>query len=142
MSITEEIDGLGEIPPSNEFAGLRSGMYKGGLVAVKAVRATTGEGFLSIRKVSINVGHPWHNRLNRPAQRFFKGAILWSTLSHPNILILAGVQMNVRKRQLATVSEWMVRGNIMEYIKSNHANRLELVRDFAFPVTSFADIRR
>ena len=34
----------------------------------------------------------------------------------------------MEKGQLITVSEWMEHGNIMEYIKNNHANRLELVR--------------
>ena len=37
------------------------------------------------------------------------------------------------KGQFATVSEWMVHGNIMEFVKDNHVNRLELVRDFFSP---------
>jgi predicted transcriptional regulator len=43
---------------------------------------------------------------------------------------------------LSTVSEWMEHGNIMEYIKSNHVNRLELVGDFASPTTSFTQMRQ
>ena len=43
----------------------------------------------------------------------------------------------MEKGQFATVSEWMEHGNIMDYIKNNHANRLELVsRVFTFPTTS------
>ena len=34
----------------------------------------------------------------------------------------------MEKGQFVTVSEWMAHGNIVEYIKSNHTNRLELVR--------------
>jgi len=49
-------------------------------------------------------------------------------LSHQNILKLVGVQEDTKKRQFATVSEWMVGGNIMEFIKGHHANRLELVK--------------
>jgi len=64
-----------------------------------------------------------------PLQRFYKEIILWETLSHPNILKLIGVQEDVGRRQFVTVSEWMNHGNIMEYIKNNHANRLDLVRD-------------
>jgi len=44
-------------------------------------------------------------------------------------LKLIGVQEDIGKRQFITVSEWMKHGNITEYIKNNHANRLELVRD-------------
>ena len=76
------------------------------------------------------------------SQRFCKEVVLWSTLSHPNILKLVGVQDHAKKRQLTTVSDWMVHGNIMEYIETNHANRLELVRGFAPPTTSFTQARQ
>ena len=64
-------------------------------------------------------------------QRFYKQVILWSTLSHPNILGLVGAQEDRKKRQLIIVSELMVGGDIMKYISENPANRLELARDFA-----------
>ena len=44
------------------------------------------------------------------------------------------------KGQFVTVSEWMAHGNIVEFIKKNYVNRLELVRDFSFLV-SFTKIR-
>jgi len=47
----------------------------------------------------------------------------------------------MEKGQFVTVSEWMSHGNIMEYIKKNSVNRLELVRGFTFPTISFAKIR-
>jgi len=49
-------------------------------------------------------------------------------LSHPNVLKLAGVQGDMDKGQFTTISEWMFHGNIMQYIRRNHVNRLELVR--------------
>jgi len=63
-------------------------------------------------------------------------------LSHPNVMELAGVLGDMEKGQFATVSEWMERGNIMEFIEKNYANRLELVRDTTFPATSSAQVRR
>ena len=75
-------------------------------------------------------------------QSFCKEVVLWKTLSHPNILTLVGVQGDMEKGQFVTVSEWMAHGNIMEYIKSNHTNRLELVRGFAFPATPFTKMRQ
>lgn len=52
--------------------------------------------------------------------------MVWSTLHHENILPLLGV--TVARDQLVVVSEWMVGGNIMEFVKVNvHANRLDLV---------------
>jgi serine/threonine protein kinase len=69
-------------------------------------------------------------------QQFCKEVVLWNTLSHPNVLKLVGVQGDMEKGQFTTVSEWMAHGNIMEYIRNNHVNRLELVCDPTFPVTS------
>ena len=59
--------------------------------------------------------------------------MLWSTLSHPHVLKLKGVYGDMESRIFTTVSEWMARGNIMGFIKKNHVNRLELVRDFTSP---------
>ena len=63
-----------------------------------------------------------------PFQQFCKEVVLWNTLLHPNVLKLAGVQGDMEKGHFITISEWMKNGNIMEYIKNNHVNRLELVR--------------
>ena len=50
----------------------------------------------------------------------------WKTLRHPNVLPLLGVAMGNNK--FAMVSEWMVNGNVNEYIKAyRHVNRFELV---------------
>jgi len=76
------------------------------------------------------------------SQQFYKGVIQWSMLSHPNVLGLVGAQEDITKRQLVTVSKRMMYGNIMKYISENHANRLELVRDFALLTASFTKIQR
>jgi len=55
---------------------------------------------------------------------------------------LAGVYGDMAKGQFVTVSEWMLHGNIMEYIKNNDVNKLDLVRGIAVPVTSFTNTRR
>ena len=46
----------------------------------------------------------------------------------------------MEKGQFVTVSEWMAHGNIMQYIKNNHTNRLELVRTFTFPTISITKL--
>jgi len=63
-------------------------------------------------------------------------------MSHPNILKLEGVYRDIDKGQLTTVSEWMTHGNIMEFIRKNHANRLELVRGFTVLATPFTEMRQ
>ena len=50
----------------------------------------------------------------------------WRTLRHPNVLPLIGV--TVIENRFVMVSEWMVKGNVMEFTKSNtSADRLRLV---------------
>ena len=52
--------------------------------------------------------------------------VTWKALDHPNVLPLLGVTMG--NNHFAMVSEWMVNGNINEYIRTNRdANRFELV---------------
>ena len=66
-----------------------------------------------------------------PPQIFYREALIRETLYHPNILKLIGV--DVKERLLITVSEWMVHGNIMEYIANNETSRLGLVRCVVSP---------
>ena len=51
----------------------------------------------------------------------------WKAFYHPNVLSLLGITMS--NDQFAMVSEWMVNGNINEFVKAHkNANRFELVR--------------
>jgi hypothetical protein len=51
---------------------------------------------------------------------------VWKTLRHPGVLPLLGVAMN--KSQFTMVSEWMINGNINEYVRAQRdVNRFELV---------------
>lgn len=74
-----------------------------------------------------HVFHPGGADRNVLFQGFCKQVILWSKLCHPNILKLLGVLGDMDQGQLITVSEWMAGGHIIEYIKHNSVNRLELV---------------
>ena len=50
----------------------------------------------------------------------------WTALHHPNVLPLLGITMG--NNQFAMVSEWMVNGNINEFVKAHkEVNRFELV---------------
>jgi len=131
---------LDEILGSGGFGDVKSGTYEGRPVAVKIMRIPAKDDFRKIRKVSLDVGCPSALSTILP-QQFYKEVILWSTLSHPNVLGLVGAQEDAKKRQLVIVSERMVYGNIMKYINENHTNRLMLVRDFALLTTSFANVQ-
>ena len=138
MIITEEIETPDTIPASGIFVDVKRGIYMGQLVAVKTMRVPMQNHLLMIRKVSIE--HIFflarYAALVIPLQQFCKEVVLWNTLSHPNVSKVVGAQGDMERGQFAIVSEWMVHGNVMEYIKNNHVNRLELVRDFASPPTS------
>lgn len=63
----------------------------------------------------------------------------WGALHHPNVLPLLGVTMS--ENQLVMVSEWMVKGNINEFVRADpNADRLELVC-FSFKVFIFTPNR-
>lgn len=54
------------------------------------------------------------------------------SLNHPNVLGLIGVCRldNTPDARLTMVSEWMVNGNITEYIKRYDSQRMQLVCEF------------
>ena len=59
-------------------------------------------------------------------QRFCNEVVTWKALRHRNVLPLLGVTMS--NNQFTMVSEWMVNGNINEFVKVHRdANRFELV---------------
>jgi serine/threonine protein kinase len=144
MIITEKIEVSDGILASGGFADVRCGKYMGCLVAVKTMRVPEHGDFLKVRKVSIDDIFlvTWDAASTILPQRFYKEVVLWNTLSHPNVLKLVGVQGDMGKGRFVTVSEWMAHGSIMEYIKKNRTNRLELVRNFAFPATSLTKTRQ
>ena len=63
--------------------------------------------------------------------------MIWSKLSHPNILRFLGVGGDTREGRYSMVSELMSRGNLFRYVKQSSVNRLELVRVFAFSHSHF-----
>ena len=129
MMVRENIEVSDEISAFGGFGDVRNGTYRGQRVAVKTAKISSVKELEKIRKVSINsisVLTP-HAVSTILLQRFYREVVLWSTLSHPNVLKLVGVQEDTKKHQFVTVSEWMGGRNIMEFIKYNHTNRLELV---------------
>ena len=70
------------------------------------------------------------------SQRFCRKVLEWKTLRHPNVLSLLGVTMS--ENRLVIVSEWMVKGNINQFVRANpNADRLGLVR-FSLNALGFA----
>jgi len=131
MMIRETLDVSDEISAAGGFGDVRSGTYNEGPVAVKATRVAARDNLQKIRKVGTSSIFT-RAAPTVPLQRFYREVLLWEKLSHPNVLKLVGVQEDIGKRQFVTVSEWMAHGTIMDYIKNNPTNRLDLVRDFIF----------
>ena len=52
---------------------------------------------------------------------------MWKNLSHPNVLDLIGAPDTLDEGRFSMVSEWMVNGNITEYVCKNAGNHLKLV---------------
>jgi len=128
-----DIEILDEVHAFGGFGVVRGGTYRRERVAVKTAKVPSPKDLGKIRKVNINgIFVPIRRTVSTiPFQRFYREVVLWSTLSHPNILKLVGVHEDTDKRQFSTVSEWIGGGNIMEFIQGYRANRLELVHDIS-----------
>lgn len=92
------------------LADVWKGQYQGQPVAVQVFRIWPGDDTEKIKR------------------RFCKEVVTWKTLHHPNVVSLLGV--TVTKNRLVMVSEWMAKGNIKDFGKTNtNADRLELLRE-------------
>ena len=82
---------------------------------------------LTLRKYAIYVTFLCSRTLENP-QDFYEKAITWKRLKHPNIVPLLGINVTPSPPQL--ISDWILGGNLTEYIKNNPgADRLGLVGD-------------
>jgi len=146
MIVTDNIEVDHKILASGGFADVGRGKYLGQLVAVKTITVDVAalDDPRKIRKVSVNrsFSTTWGAVSAPLLQRFCKEVVLWCTISHPNVMKLVGVHGDMGKGQFSTVSEWMAHGSIMQFIKNNHANRLDLVRDFTSPAAPFTEGRQ
>ena len=130
MVITDEINisTSSQVYSPGVFAETRPGQYKGCTVAVRTLNVARAGNYGKVRTVSgEDIFRAGLNDTEVGSQQFCKEVILWNSLAHPNILQLTGVLGGIEQYQLATVSEWMEHGNIMDYIKKNATNRLKLV---------------
>ena len=76
-----------------------------------------------------------YQRTDHAPQRFCREVVTWNSLRHPNVLPLLGVTMT--ENRFVMVSEWMVKGNINDFVKADrNVDRLELVRSL-FRVLGF-----
>jgi hypothetical protein len=67
--------------------------------------------------------------LTGTAQLFYKEAIVWKSLQHPNVMPLLGVSVGGTQFKFGMVSKWMGNGNINEFVEAHRdVNRFKLVR--------------
>lgn len=109
--LSDKFDLSGMPRASGGFSDVRMGVFKGKDVAVKSLRISEMDDKLKIRR------------------RFSKEVAMWKNLSHPNVLNLIGVPDTLAEGRFSMVSEWMVNGNIMEYVRKNSGNHLKLLAD-------------
>jgi len=112
---------------SGGFSNVRMGVFKGKDVAVKTLRVSKMDDRARVRKVGKQITSSRSGSLIRGTQNFCKEVVAWKNLSHPNVLNLIGVPDTLEDGRFSMVSEWMVNGNITEYVRSHAGNHPKLV---------------
>ena len=113
---------------SGGFADVRKGKLNKRAVAVKTIRIAQDSDITKVQKVSATMSFfVLSTYMNSRLQEFSKEAVLWMHASHSNILELIGVNVDPQNGTFSLISEFMVNGNIMDYIRVNEANRIRLV---------------
>ena len=120
--LVEEYDG--------GHASIFRGEYKGRAVTIKTLRLYLTSDFDKCFRASILASCIAGISTDHESQKFFREAVAWRHLRHPNILPLLGVNLDLEQHQLAMISDWMVHGNINEFVdRREEVNRVQLVSD-------------
>ena len=125
--ISDEIARVGDHPIAlDAIADTWEGTYGSKRASIKCLRVSM-KNCQTLQKVRVLYGiffcvtgkHPW------ALQSFFREAVVWKRLKHPNVVPFIGVTRD----PLQIVSEWMPNGTLAEYLERNPgANRISLVR--------------
>ena len=109
------------------FAKVWMGEHKGTEVAAKVLKVLEKSDLGKIKRVGFPIcQRTYADRLVPITQRFCKEVMTWKALHHQNTLPLLGVMMS--GNEFVMVSQWMVNGNITQFIKTDRdANRFKLV---------------
>ena len=118
---------MGDALYRSGFGDVWKGEWGGQSVAVKVIRAYSQGDSEKMVGVRYRLYYLLMCRCaDTPVQRFCKEVVTWKSLHHLNVLPLMGVTMTDGRFEV--VSEWMVNGNINEFLKKNpDADRLKLV---------------
>ena len=113
---------------SGHFGEIYKGRSRNQAICLKVIKVNRKTQIKHLLKVSLL--DAFNNRKCLTSQAFFKEALLWGHLSHPNILPFYGIyHLEDTHRRISFVSPWMENGNVTEYLKRHPlANRLLLVR--------------
>ena len=124
-----QISGLGGNPIGRgATANVWEGTCNGKKVSIERLKAPLNDD-KTLKKVrswcgmssSLLLKHLW------APQSFFREAVIWKRLTHPNIVPFIGVTIN----PLQIVSEWMPNGTLAEFVQEKpDVNRISLVSPF------------
>jgi serine/threonine protein kinase len=101
------------------FADVFRGTYLGQDVAVKRFRVfLPSDCKKKLYKVCWIDPHQLRCDIDPFSQRFYREALIWRQLKHPNILGFLGVDQDAlhNKGSLCMVCPWMAKGTLMEYL--------------------------
>ena len=118
---------------NGKLADIREGKLGEKVVAVKTIRMSEETKVDSIHKVRKLARCSVPRRpinMKYQIQDFCKECALWMNISHPNVLQLIAVEIEIKPHigNFSMISEMMTNGNIIKYLRVNKADRLRLVR--------------
>lgn len=81
-------------------------------------RATWNAQIVCLKRVRIFADTPTIRR-DRLIQMFYREALLWCHLYHPNVLPFVGFDVTSFQSRICLVSPWMQHGHVISYLKNN-----------------------
>ncbi|KAK1218886.1 hypothetical protein PQX77_018413 [Marasmius sp. AFHP31] len=101
----EDVVQVGKFPVANGgFADIYKGTYGGQLACLKVLR--------------FHIQAEPHKE-DKVAEEFYKETLVWTQLSHPNVLPFYGVSTTLFPQCFCLISPWMDNGDIITFLKRN-----------------------
>lgn len=111
------------------FGEVWKGQFQEQVVCLKVAQIYQTTNIVRVLKVILGVIIFYYRLITFLYQSFSREAILWSRLSHPNVLPFYGIfHLKTMQRRFCLVSPWMDNGTLNEFLEENGtASRLLLV---------------
>jgi len=128
--VLDNVTKIGEHPvAAGGFGEIWRGLIGGQMACLKVVKVYSNSDVQKLLRVCIQEAGLLLRYLPTGIQEFFKEAILWRQLDHPNVLPFLGLYfLDDSRQRVCLISPWMRNGNLRHFLSNNPDSSIDRAR--------------